>query len=98
MALTTDEGSALATKSDRKQQLVVAFSRIWAWVFLAALIGFFAISVSIQSGGDVNFLTVRNSQNILMAIVPVLLMGLGQTFVVIAAGIDLSVGWVMGLA
>ena len=33
-----------------------------------------------------------------MAIVPVLLMGLGQTFVVIAAGIDLSVGWVMGLA
>jgi ribose/xylose/arabinose/galactoside ABC-type transport system permease subunit len=33
-----------------------------------------------------------------MAIVPVLLMGLGQTFVVIAAGIDLSVGWVMGLS
>jgi ribose transport system permease protein len=98
MALTTDEGSALAAKSDRKQQLVVAFSRIWAWVFLAGLIGFFAISISIQSGGDVNFLTVRNSQNILMAIVPVLLMGLGQTFVVIAAGIDLSVGWVMGLA
>ena len=67
-------------------------------VFLAGLIIFFAVSVSIQSGGDVNFLTIRNSQNILMAIVPVLLMGLGQTFVVIAAGIDLSVGWVMGLA
>jgi ribose transport system permease protein len=41
---------------------------------------------------------VRNSQNILMAIVPVLLLGLGQTFVIIAAGIDLSVGWVMSLA
>ena len=98
MALRSGESSSLATTSDRKKQLVVAFSGVWAWVFLAGLIIFFAISVSIQSGGDVNFLTIRNSQNILMAIVPVLLMGLGQTFVVIAAGIDLSVGWVMGLA
>ena len=50
------------------------------------------------SGGSVNFLTVRNSQNILVAITPVLLLGLGQTFVIIGAGIDLSVGWVMSLA
>jgi ribose/xylose/arabinose/galactoside ABC-type transport system permease subunit len=42
--------------------------------------------------------SVRNSQNILVAIIPVLLLGLGQTFVIIAAGIDLSVGWVMSLA
>ena len=41
---------------------------------------------------------MRNSQNILVAIIPVLLLGLGQTFVIIAAGIDLSVGWVMSLA
>ena len=33
-----------------------------------------------------------------MAITPVLLLGLGQTFVIISAGIDLSVGWVMSLA
>ena len=36
------------------------------------------------------FFTVRNSQNILVAITPVLLLGLGQTFVIISAGIDLS--------
>ncbi len=41
---------------------------------------------------------MRNSQNILTAIVPVVLLGLGQTFVIISAGIDLSVGWVMSLA
>ncbi|MBV8350669.1 MAG: ABC transporter permease [Verrucomicrobia bacterium] len=82
----------------RQKQLILVFSRVWAWVFLAGLIAFFATSVNIQSRGGVNFLTIRNSQNILMAIVPVLLMGLGQTFVVIAAGIDLSVGWVMGLS
>jgi ribose/xylose/arabinose/galactoside ABC-type transport system permease subunit len=87
-----------AQRSARQKQLVLLISRVWAWVFLVGLIVFFATSVSIQSGGDVNFLTIRNSQNILMAIVPVLLMGLGQTFVVIAAGIDLSVGWVMGLS
>ena len=52
----------------------------------------------LTTGGSVNFLTVRNSQNILVAIIPVLLLGLGQTFVIIAAGIDLSVGWVMSLA
>jgi ribose/xylose/arabinose/galactoside ABC-type transport system permease subunit len=98
MAARDQTGAAFPARSARQKQLVLVFSRVWAWVFLAGLIAFFATSVSIQSGGDVNFLTIRNSQNILMAIVPVLLMGLGQTFVVIAAGIDLSVGWVMGLA
>ena len=62
------------------------------------MILFFVIAVPLTTGGAVNFLTVRNSQNILVAIIPVLLLGLGQTFVIIAAGIDLSVGWVMSLA
>src|SRR5688572_28751588 len=62
------------------------------------MILFFVISVPIYNGGSVNFLTLRNSQNILVAITPVLLLGLGQTFVIISAGIDLSVGWVMSLA
>ena len=56
---------------------------------------FFVVAVPLTTGGSVNFLTVRNSQNILVAIIPVLLLGLGQTFVIIAAGIDLSVGSVM---
>jgi ribose/xylose/arabinose/galactoside ABC-type transport system permease subunit len=61
------------------------------------MIVFFVITVPIYNGGSVHFLTVRNSQNILLAILPVLLLGLGQTFVIIGAGIDLSVGWVMSL-
>ena len=89
MASRSRTPGALPSRSARQKQLVLLISRVWAWVFLAGLIILFAASVSIQSGGDVNFLTIRNSQNILMAIVPVLLMGLGQTFVVIAAGIDL---------
>jgi ribose transport system permease protein len=62
------------------------------------MIVFFVIAVPVWTGGSVNFLTLRNSQNILVAITPVLLLGLGQTFVIIGAGIDLSVGWVMSLA
>ena len=80
------------------QRLAVFFSRIWAWLFLGLLVLFFVVAVPLTTGGSVNFLTVRNSQNILVAIIPVLLLGLGQTFVIIAAGIDLSVGWVMSLA
>jgi ribose/xylose/arabinose/galactoside ABC-type transport system permease subunit len=98
MATGTHAAAALPAQSAVQKQFILLFSRVWAWVFLAGLVVFFAASVSIQSHGDVNFLTIRNSQNILMAIVPVLLMGLGQTFVVIAAGIDLSVGWIMGLS
>ena len=98
MTTGTEAVAGLPAQGGVRKQFILLFSRMWAWVFLAGLIVFFAASVSIQSHGDVNFLTIRNSQNILMAIVPVLLMGLGQTFVVIAAGIDLSVGWIMGLS
>jgi ribose transport system permease protein len=85
------EGSSL-------RRLALFLSRMWAWLFLAVMVLFFVVAVPLSTGGSVNFLTVRNSQNILVAIVPVLLLGLGQTFVLIAAGIDLSVGWVMSLA
>ena len=82
---------------DRRKQLALMLSRVWAWVFLGLMIVFFVVSVRVTSNGDVNFLTVRNSQNILVAITPVLLLGLGQTFVIIASGIDLSVGYMMNL-
>jgi ribose transport system permease protein len=83
---------------DAGRRLVLAVSRVWAWVFLAGLIAFFTVSVGITSDGSINFLTVRNAEITLMTITAVVLMGLGQTFVIISGGIDLSVGWIMGLA
>lgn len=91
----TVPASAEATLSAGRRFVLLA-SQLWAWAFLALMIVFFIVAVPLVGGAT--FLTVRNSQNILMAIVPVLLLGLGQTFVIIAAGIDLSVGWVMSLA
>jgi ribose/xylose/arabinose/galactoside ABC-type transport system permease subunit len=90
--------AASAGAHTRAQRIILFFSSIWAWLFLALLVLFFVVAVPLTTGSAVNFLTVRNSQNILVAIIPVLLLGLGQTFVIIAAGIDLSVGWVMSLA
>jgi ribose transport system permease protein len=84
--------------SGRTEQLVFFLSRVWAWVFLGLMVAFFVVTVPIVTDGAVSFLTIRNSQNILVAITPVLLLGLGQTFVIIGKGIDLSVGWVMSLA
>lgn len=101
----TDRGSRIVAPAPatsagvptRAQRVALFASGVWAWLFLAAMVLFFVVTVPLASGGSVNFLTVRNSQNILVAIIPVLLLGLGQTFVIIAAGIDLSVGWVMSL-
>lgn len=93
MAVTDATGGDTLTAGKR---LVLVASKLWAWAFLVLMIVFFIVAVPFFGGAT--FLSVRNSQNILMAIVPVLLLGLGQTFVIIAAGIDLSVGWVMSLA
>ncbi len=87
-----------ARKKSTTERIILNLIKIWAWLFLGVLILVFIISVPLVSGSSVSFLSIRNSQNILVAITPVLLLGLGQTFVIIGAGIDLSVGWVMSLA
>ncbi|MET3898126.1 ribose/xylose/arabinose/galactoside ABC-type transport system permease subunit [Devosia sp. UYZn731] len=94
--MTASHAGASGAKTSSPQNLLVLASSLWAWVFLGLMIAFFAIAV--PAVGGASFFTLRNSMNILVAITPVLLLGLGQTFVIIAAGIDLSVGWVMSLA
>jgi ribose transport system permease protein len=87
-----------AAPIDPGKRLLLGISKLWAWVFLISLVLFFAVSVNLTSGGSVSFITIPNLENILMTISPVLLLGIGQTFVIVSGGIDLSVGWVMGLA
>jgi len=98
--LAEPETQAPATdpRLETRKRIILGVSRVWAWVFLAGLIAFFTVSVYARTDGEVFFLNLRNIQSILNTIVPVLLLGLGQTFVIISGGIDLSVGWVMGLS
>jgi ribose/xylose/arabinose/galactoside ABC-type transport system permease subunit len=66
-------------------------SRGWSWLFLLVLIIFFSVTGQ-------GFLNIFNFQNIGADMALVLIMALGQTFVILSGGIDLSVGFVMGMA
>ncbi len=65
--------------------------RNWALAFLLAEIAIFGALGR-------RFFGLENLQNILVASTTVLLMGVGETFVIITGGIDLSVGFVMGFS
>ena len=66
-------------------------SKGWSWLFLIILIIFFSITGQ-------GFLNLFNFQTIGADMSLVLIMALGETFVILSGGIDLSVGFVMGLA
>src|SRR3989440_9376870 len=66
-------------------------SRGWSWLFLFVLIIFFSFTGQ-------GFLNVYNFQTIGADMALVLIMALGQTFVILSGGIDLSTGFVMGMS
>lgn len=70
--------------------------KIWPWFFLALMVILFTIAAKAMN--DTNFLNVRSVHGILIFTTQILLLALGETMVIIAAGIDLSVGYTLGLA
>ena len=62
---------------------LAVIGRFWAWIFLLILVVFF----SIMGQG---FFDLFNFQSIGADMAIVLIMALGQTFVIISGGIDLS--------
>ena len=59
--------------------------RNWSLLFLVLELAFFGVF-------GLHFFSAENLQNILVASTTVLLLGVGETFVIISGGIDLSVG------
>ena len=79
------------------RSILMRIAELRAWLFLAILIVFFE-SWS-RSEYDASFIfNTYNLQSISVFATAPLLLALGQTFVIISAGIDLSLGFVMGLA
>jgi ribose transport system permease protein len=72
-------------------------AQLRAWLFLILLVLFFEIW-SRATQGTSFLLNVYNVQSILVFATAPLLLALGQTFVIISSGIDLSLGFVMGLS
>ncbi len=89
--------SAAPRQADETQHAWLRFlAAAWSWLFLLALVIFFESWARAVYG--ISFLfNGFNVQSIAMFAAAPLLLGLGQTFVIIAGGIDLSVGYVMGL-
>ena len=87
----------MTSPSSARLERLALVSRIWPWLFLTALIVFFEAWSQIRVGRS--FIgSLYNVQAILLAASAPLLLAIGQTFVIITAGIDLSVGFIMGLA
>ena len=79
------------------RRLVVALAALRAWLFLALLLAVFE-TWSRMSYGSSFVLSAYNAQSIGIFAVAPLLLALGETFVIISGGIDLSVGFIMGLS
>ena len=77
--------------------LLLAAARARAWLFLGLLLVAFEIWARLSFGASFVF-SAYNAQSIAVFAVAPLLLALGETFVVIAGGIDLSVGFIMGLS
>ncbi len=73
-------------------------SRVGLWAGRNWALLFLLLEVVVFSALGTRFLSLENLQNIFVACTVVLLLGMGETFVIITGGIDLSVGFVMAAA
>jgi ribose/xylose/arabinose/galactoside ABC-type transport system permease subunit len=85
----------MATKAkplgETRDNLIEFIAKNWSYLFLLAMVIFFSVT-------GTGFFSVRNFSSVLVTSTLVMLMAIGQTYVVITAGIDLSIGWTVGLA
>ncbi|MEL6149752.1 MAG: ABC transporter permease [Chloroflexota bacterium] len=91
MATASSVNKSASGGSDFQENVIRFLVDNWSWFFLILLI---AIITAINPV----FLTPRSISSMLVSSTLILLMALGQTYVIITAGIDLSIGWTVGLA
>jgi predicted ABC-type sugar transport system permease subunit len=82
------------------QRLLKFLASGWSWVFLILVLLFFEFYARFDGNTKVNtfLFNLGSVQRILVYTTQILMMALGLTFVIIAAGIDLSIGFTAGLA
>ncbi|PID59126.1 hypothetical protein CSB45_01605 [candidate division KSB3 bacterium] len=74
-----------------RRDVLVHVGRNWALIFLCLEISYFSFA-------GTGYFSLQNFQNILVASTTVMLLAIGETFVIITGGIDLSVGFIVGFA
>jgi ribose/xylose/arabinose/galactoside ABC-type transport system permease subunit len=91
MSPASDFEAAPAGMALARRRSLAVLGRFWAWLFLAILVAFFSFAAP-------GFFDLFNFQAIGANMAVLAVLALGQTFVIITGGIDLSTGFVMGLA
>ncbi len=86
-----------ADHGDVRLTTLQRIANLRAWLFLAALIIGFEAWSRLDFGGSFIFNPYNIQSIAVFAVVP-LIIATGQTFVIISGGIDLSMGFIMGLA
>ena len=89
--------AATSPRAKLSHPILLWLAQLRAWAFLIVLVVFFEVWSRATEGTSFLF-NVYNIQSILVFATAPLLLALGQTFVIISAGIDLSLGFVMGLS
>jgi ribose transport system permease protein len=87
---TRAEGAPEAPSHGRRERLSDALARSWLLFFLLGLLAFFWLTT--PSG---TFLTWTNLEQIALNTSEVILLAIGETFVIVTAGIDLSIGGIL---
>jgi ribose transport system permease protein len=95
MAVVEEAGPTLPDglepeKESRLDRVLPYVGRSWLFVFLIALLGYFWLSTPRGT-----FLTWSNLEQIALNTSEVVLLAIGETFVIVTAGIDLSVGGIL---
>jgi ribose transport system permease protein len=85
-----------APKAKSQAENLELIRKAWPWAFLVLLVTLFTIAS--KQANNVNFLSPRAIQGILLYTTQILLMGMAETFIIISAGIDLSIGWTLGFS
>ncbi len=95
--LTAPQALRARASARGPSRLLLLAARMRAWLFLAFLLVLFEAWAQASYGASFVF-SSYNAQSIAVFAVAPLLLALGETFVIIAGGIDLSVGFIMGLS
>ncbi len=85
------KGSMMLESKHRESRLLIPIAKNWALIFLFLLTAVFSITGK-------GFFSLTNFQNIIHLSTIFLLLSAAETYVIITGGIDLSVGFVMGLS
>src|SRR6476660_7285098 len=93
-AAHSQQGALVTTNPGQGGRVALRIIAIEGSTVLAALIILVVVSAIFAPG----FMTSENLTNVLVQSVFVIILGIGMTFVLVAGGIDLSVGSTMGLS